>query len=1045
MLCQNDLPYSGTRILHPSFSQAPTGAGGYSATLMGPGLGDNSLLTNGFESCSPGQLLFEWQSNGVSTVTHDIWIDIVDPKFELSFLPNTNFNNVQTSGPIQFIGEAVLTDPNGVNVSAPLLVNPIVRRFQFRVNSTPGDFCSTVVFNYNILGNINGADPLRHTNSRLFVCEAGANCDVGSAEQVWDWVTSGINPSIDPPAAFSVSNVTTINGGTFNSAFQPQVALILGDVTYTDVNWLSPSGRTFYMAPGASLSFGDATTPPQNLIVTDSKFLPCADQSFQGLTVGPNARVTFNSSANNNTFENHIYGANIGITVQPGGALITQGLVINGCGIGVTVQDAVELTMTNTSITYDDIIPPGSRYKITANSGLLGLSINGGQGSGANLVHQVSGLNVRSQIFGVTMSSAGGFDNQPQRPAWVNLNNSLITDVEDGVSCFNPNGFLLASGNTISAEEAGIQIGNSPGMFSLINWNNVRAQLRGIDLSGSPQNTTLVSNNTIQGTGLSGVRGFRSPGSFISVRGNTVTTSNTSENTIGIGIFGNSSANTSINGNDVTVLAQEGVGITAVGNQNTSIPNRIFRGVNVSNNNVALGADRTIGINIEDNTNGTASCNQVSNLTGQGGWQPGTIGLISNGNDLLSYDCNYQGQVEYALALVGQNTNASYQRFGFNGSLWGLTVGFQASSRTDDEIGENPLFPAFEFQPGVQIHTAHFADPSKYGVNSITERAGPSLYTPTTGDFNNWFTLIPNINPPVAPCGGCLGITPPWPGLGGCPPSVSTLDSEWTKLYKTRMLAKGIAVQANDCPPVATNCYTPLAEIEAEIESVLAQLQQDLEAATSLAESAEEKGEGGFTTAELEDLVDAKSELDVEGSTYEDMVEDLLPIKASLIKVPTCSPEGEIWKTTLDLQIKSYLEEGLSSLDNETLLTIANGCSTTDGPGVYVARKTIGVSGNDAAACISSSEKSENLVLKLDRSAEDLIFPNPAQSGQIVKVPVVGIISASLIGTDGIEMAASLSVNQQDVQLPEGLVEGLHVLTVMTVQGSNSFKLLIVK
>ncbi len=908
-----------------------------------------------------------------------------------------------------------------------------ITRFHLRIAGTPDNYCGSLLLDYDVINGVNGASPDRFTSSRLWRCPVGATCDLLDAEQIWDFETIPVFAN-NPPLAFVVSDSPIINGGVITAADIPGTeVLLLGNVVYNGNNWINNTRSRVIMGPGATLSFGNNVSPPQNITVTNASFYPCADQAFNTISVGPNSAVTMIDNPNvvgANADNSIIYGANTGVTVQNGGSFTANGIIIDGCIIGVSTNRAALLNLNNIQISYEGLQPNGSRYAIDPEDvGFIGVSV-----SGANLrfgqVHALNNVLIQDQSIGVQILGSWGGIGQPYRQARVGISGGSIIDVEVGVlNRFNNNGFLVTTGLNIDAAKNGIVTQGSFGSLVSLTGGTINADQTGVELSYSGNTFMFAQNMEINNTEQFGMRAFQSPNSTVNFTGNTITIpTDAPDLATAASINGNVNGQTVVSGNTITTLSPDAVGVSAVGNQNNGGGFR--QNVTINNNDVAVGGTSSTGINIEDNSRGNIGCNQVSNLIGGAGpIIAGAVGMISNTNNRFGYSCNYLGEVEYGLAIVGVNDNARNSRFAFHGNDWGLTVGFDVGpfSSTFDEIGENMEFPAIEYQGFIPNDTWHFADQSMYPTNQVIARDDDPLYTPVTGDFLNWFNLLPN-NAPAANCGNCLGIPPVWPIDDDCPPSTEVTQSEWTNLYKTRILEKAATDYPDDCD-IPSNCYTPLAQAEVTFENLISNDYFNPETAVQLESLIEEFSENGLSTEELDQLVSLSETLNSQDADETGLNNSLSSLRNSLDDVPTCSQEGTVWKESLDLSIKSYLPEGLSVEETQQLVSTAMECSTLKGPGVYLARRTLGLASNDANSCIVGGD-TENLVIRSEKiDAEFEIFPSPAKAGSLITTRTDITSEVILTSASSATMLTLTRIRDRSFKLPIDLLSGVFIVS----------------
>jgi hypothetical protein len=217
----------------------------------------------------------------------------------------------------------------------------------------------------------------------------------------------------------------------------------------------------------------------------------------------------------------------------------------------------------------------------------------------------------------------------------------------------------------------------------------------------------------------------------------------------------------------------------------------------------------------------------------------------------------------------------------------------------------------------------------------------------------------------------------------------------------------------------------------------------DLEVASELESLSQSYAEGDSSETELNEILELSWSLNAEEEDLS-MAEDLISIRQTLVEIPTCSEEGELWKESLDLSIKAYLPEGLSEDDVQLLSSTAEECSTFKGPGVYLACRTLGIPSNDASACISKSEAD---YLRIEANeASTQVFPSPAKAGSILTTRT-NITSSELVLTS-ISSAKSFAIipsGDRSFKLPLGLISGSFVISYQSGEDVINAKIQVIE
>ena len=501
-----------------------------------------------------------------------------------------------------------------------------------------------------------------------------------------------------------------------------------------------------------------------------------------------------------------------------------------------------------------------------------------------------------------------------------------------------------------------------------------------------------------------------------------------------IAVFENRSGFNLIRGNRVEL-----------GTTNSAAGISIRRSNNVvtSNNAVQIGFTESVGIEHSGGSNMYTDCNQISRQNNENARRYSS-GILVQDNVVTQNSCNYLNGIEWGLQIAGVNTtgSASYTRNTFDRGRTGIAVGFSQNGQSNQiaRIGDPQLYPDNVWLNDASPAAEHYANDSWKPNNRFNVRNVVN-YFPTTGDIQGWFFSSFTQQPIVACPTSCAILPPGWlTPPDPCELGVEDMPSDlWqVKYHRAKAIYRTEEWESSNLDKECsenTNCYLEGLALEDKVLGIgsASDTESDYtyrrdQLVTWLAQSEEDENLPAYVESYLASSSSPQSES--EQSLDEVLVElnDFLP----------CDPQTELWIESMELHIKQYSNPESSALHVVRLQEIAEKCSVTEGPGVSLARTSLGSATSDVSTCTDQS-----LDFRLRRNSEGTVYPNPASAGSYILLSTEGASSAELYSTEGQRVAGWSMIKGGGVTLPEDLFPGIYILTAHTSSDSQSFRIVV--
>ncbi|MFK8055426.1 MAG: T9SS type A sorting domain-containing protein [Saprospiraceae bacterium] len=1005
---------------------APLG-GGLEAALLRP-KGSGGPLQLGYQRCSPAQLAFVVIDDGCNgDVDFTLNIDIPTPR---------SGPNVFRAGLITPHGDLTILQNSTANGTTTLVVrlggNQNIERY------------GAIVLNYTIAP-FATTEPT-YTAASLVVDRSMEGC--GMADQtVWSDLPDKFAHSIT--IASSVYFDGTIIRANQLGPGNDEV-LILGNPIYVDNFWPAAraGGTRFAMAPNSTLSFGDANNVVAGLTVPNGRFFPCSTQPFNTVEIGPNSDVTFSNPGTNSNVEPLVFGATTGVTVQANAQFTMTDGEIRSCVTGISGVRAQSVTVSNVDINQVPGSVPNSSFVANGARGAEGIRLRTTASSSPS-VGQYNFNQVTIDNFQVGVNSGIG----NYGPSNFNFRNSTITNVVDGLSLSRGSqGRYSVVNNNITALRIGVDVEfNRRSAFAIVS-NIISAGIGGVNVRNvTARSFATVSQNTITGTNAYGVNLQSRTLGYLVNNNNITMTPQSDFRAFGIGSFRNNRGNGTIAGNTV---------ITGDNTFNFGVFAQDARFLNISTNSILLTQSQSTGVVLADSDNSNTNCNQVTTVRAPGGL---TAGMELNNNSSGIHSCNLLNNTDKGMQVLGGNGGISYTSNTFNGNSIGLLVGGVANSDdglSDVLIGGVQNTTDNVWADGAQASRVarHSTRPSLRILNMFSVRP-LATYFPANGvgvDANGAplpvvFNAIPSLdiwfqysNPSTAPAGcpaACSVLPPNWPAVQPClPVKVASQDSDFPSFQRQQARLNSKYAVGDDQAPCDGNtlpCYQEIADLEQEFYDLFgsAMDQETYESYLALLNEEQASSEGTFSDELIDEvllLVDLDSPEDTE------IENGLLSLLTKLSDFEPCEEVTALWQESLALAIKQELPDGLSKSEQADFSQIANKCASFEGPGVHIARASLGLAISDGQTC-DSDQDSEQLVFqsrKLEKAQS--VFPNPVRAGSelLFVKSVTGWVSVT--DAYGKQLDIQYLNEENSFVLPSSLTSGLYFIRTQNGEFSSS-------
>lgn len=989
--------------------------------------GTGGPLQQAFQNCAPGELAFVVIDDGCNgPMDFTVTIDVPTHQFGNPAYQNPSF-------PVTPLGDLSYTADSPM----PTTVNGVTTMF-LTLNATSNATRSgAVILSYPV-------DPaasvdLTYTAASLEIRKFSSGCGEFD-ENAWGGLPDGQAMRVTKASAifFDGELIRANRFGTGND-----LVLVTGNPIYIDNFWPASqdAGVKFAMAPGSTISFGDANNVVAGLTVPNGQFFPCSNQRFNTVEIGPNSNVTFVDPGVSSSTQPTIFGAVTGVTVQNNAQFTMNNGTIRSSITGVSGDMARSVSLTNVGINQNPGSYPESNFRSPGTRGLEGINLQTTNFASPN-PGQYTFTNVNIDNFDIGLAS--GKNSGLRGPFSVLLQNSSITNSRDGVLLRRGlNGRFELIGNNITVEELGVEfIWNFNSGLAAGN-NIISAGLTGFEVVNRADNFFGAVSNVISGTDNSGIR-IRSSGDLFNVNNNDITMPTSSDiGAFGVGIFSNTNGVGGISNNTIT---------TGPNISNFGVITQSSNSLNAATNSILLSNSQSTGVVIADGDNVTTNCNQVTVAAGNRG---STTGMELSTNINSNHGCNFFNQTVNGLQILGGNTGATYTSNTFLGNDVGLLVGGLSNVSNNQSnvlIGGQQMDAdnvwADIAQPNREAR--HLTNFNLRDFNSFFVRPA-ATYFPANGmngpvvfqnipSLEQWFDYSnPADNPAGCPA-ACSILPPGWPVVQPClPDAVASQDSDYPTFQ--RQQARLNAKYASDfdqvpCDDNVLPCYQEIANLEQEFYDVFGSSlsEASYEAYRGLLASEEEQSGNGYSS---EFLGNVMSLLDAEAPDDLSIAEDLGTLLTKIYAYDACEEVTALWQESLVFAVQQEMPDGLTEGQQVEFKAIANQCAGFDGPGVHIARASLGLAVSDGQNCgadVDSNPDSEQLVLRADKT--DQVYPNPVKIGGMLTLqkPLTGWFA--IYDALGQKVHAQYLEDSSSYSLSPELSSGMYI--IRAVEGTYS-------
>ena len=999
--------------------------------------GNESVLSNAVVNCSQGQLAFAALDDVNCNDAIFFELTVVNPVLASGFADAVQPPTVETIGNLTLVGQVDLSTAGRATFTV---------RMDPALNINDEFRCGAAILTYEVLPTTAQADLV--TNSSLLASRNGNsanNCQPTGQQELWEF------NNVNPPFAFNVLAPTTFNNTNLNFAQLDQagpIILINGDVTYTSSSWPTSGGFSggsqFLMGPDATFSFGDQDNIVSGLTVPNGRFFPCSSDRFNTVEIGPDSEVTFDNSFTNPNETPLVLGASTGVTVRESARFTMSDGVISSCNTGLRGERAWNISLTNVDInqTFGGVLPAFSSFVSDGSRGNTGINLRTTDESDPREGNYIfTGLTIDEFSTGLSSGISSDF----RGPFYLLFEGSTISNCESGIEFRRAQGGqFVVRDNEIDADVIGIDYVANRNAGLEVFANTITSGVRGIRVFNYSSSFFGANLNEISGQTDYGIQS-RSSGDLLSIGENTISLAPQSEiGAFGIGIFRNNRSSSSAFNN--TITTGQNINNFGIFVQGSSL-------INASVNNVLLSESQSTGVVIADAFEVNTNCNQVT----IGGTNTSSTGMelttISGSINL----CNSFSQTFNGLQILGSNAGASYTTNTFLGNEIGLLVGGLSNSsnnQSDVLIGgvqtDADNIWADNAQPDREAR--HLTDINLRSRNAFSVKQLPNLF-PANGvagpvvfqnipSLDQWFIYSNSNSNPVACPSSCTTLPPGWVNSEPCLPADLAFQGSKYKTFQ-RQQARLNAKYINDsgqtaCTDDVLPCYEEIADLEQQFYNIFgSSIDEDTyESYRDLLVTENGQGTNGFSPNFMENVITLISTDSPDEDIRFGELEDLL---ISLDEYQPCENVTSTWQESLVYAVKNELEAGLTEGELASFIAIANMCAGFDGPGVHIARASLGLAISDGQKC-GSTQTSLPLTFKVDEVADDkLVFPNPVSVG--------GILSLQDARTGWIEIFDGLGrkVNTQYLEksstfnLPSSLGAGTYFIHTLDGTFSTTF------
>ncbi len=709
---------------------------------------------------------------------------------------------------------------------------------------------------------------------------------------------------------------------------------------------------------------------------------------------------------------------------------------------GILGERASSVVLTNVNINQDSGSFPGSNYLSQGTQGYRGIKIRPTNNASPNQ-GQYTFTNISIDNFSTGVSS--GEFNRFSGPFNLTFQNSSITNSQNGVHLRRGNGGVYnILGNQITVTDLGLEFIRTRNSALRLSNNTISANIGGVEVFNQFSNFVGASSNTITNAVDFGVR-TRSRSDLSVINNNAIQMANFSNiGSGGVAVFNNRrGVSLALSNTIVTGANISNYGVISTGTDNFT----------ANSNSVLLSNSQSTGIVISDGSNPNTNCNQVTVAAGNRGSTTG-MELSTNANSI--HGCNFFNQTVNGLQILGGNTGASYTSNTFVGNDVGLLIGGLSNvsgNQSNVLIGGQQMNADNVWADVAQAsrEARHLTDFNLRNRNSFSV-SPTATYFPANGatgpvifqnipSLDQWFSYSFSSGTPAGCPAACSVLPPTWPIVQPClPDAVASQDSDYPSFQ--RQQARLNAKYASDfdqtpCDDNVLPCYQEIANLEQEFYDVFGSTmsEETYESYRALLAAEQEQSEDGYSDEFLDNVM---SLLDMDSPGDLNIATALALLLNKLYAYSPCEEVTELWQESLLLAVQQEMPDGLTESQQVEFKAIANKCAGFDGPGVHIARASLGLAVSDGQTC-GSSQDSEQLVLRVDKDKKSIVYPNPVKIGGVLSFeqPITGWVE--IFDGLGHKMDAKYLEKSSTYSLPNSIGPGVYYIRTVDGVFSSSF------